>query len=61
MALNINPLACPQNHSCPIIRVCPVGAISQQGFSLPVIDDSLCLDCGKCAKFCPMRAVENKN
>ena len=61
MALNINPLACPQNHSCPIIRVCPVDAISQVGYSLPIIDESLCIECGKCAKYCPMRAVVSKS
>ena len=60
MALTINPLACPQNHHCPITRVCPVGAISQDGYGLPVIDEAQCLDCGKCAKFCPMQAVVKK-
>jgi Fe-S-cluster-containing hydrogenase component 2 len=57
MALTINPLACPQNHQCPIIKVCPEEAISQSGFSLPVIDQSRCTECGKCARFCPMKAV----
>ena len=23
---------CPQNHPCPSVKVCPVGALSQQGF-----------------------------
>ena len=58
MALNINPLACPQNHHCPITSVCPVGAISQKGHGLPLIDDALCSECGKCVKYCPMSAVE---
>ena len=31
MALTIDELRCPQNHRCPLIPVCPVGAISQQG------------------------------
>jgi ferredoxin len=59
MALTINPLTCPQNHRCPITRVCPVGAISQNGYGLPVIDEIACIECGKCAKYCPMRAVES--
>jgi ferredoxin len=61
MALTINPSSCPQNHRCPIMQVCPVGAISQDDYRLPVIDESLCTECGKCTKYCPMRAVENKN
>jgi ferredoxin len=61
MALSINPLACPQNHPCPITRVCPVGAISQVGYGLPVIDEAICTECGKCTNYCPMRAVENIN
>jgi len=61
MALTISPLACPQNHRCPIIQVCPVGAISQNGYGLPVIDEEKCIECGKCTKHCPMRAVVTKN
>lgn len=30
---------CPQNHHCPAIKVCPVGALSQNGFSAPIIDE----------------------
>jgi len=60
MALIINPSACPQNHRCPIIRVCPVGAISQDGYGLPAIDEALCTECGKCTRFCPMQAVLKK-
>jgi ferredoxin len=61
MALTISPKACPQNHRCPLILFCPVQAISQDGYSLPVIDETKCIGCEKCTKFCPMRAVENKN
>jgi Fe-S-cluster-containing hydrogenase component 2 len=57
MALKINSLACPQNHRCPMLRVCPVGAISQNGVGLPVIDETKCIECGKCTSFCPMKAV----
>ena len=61
MSLSINPLACPQNHNCPITSVCPVGAISQVGNGLPLIDEELCIECGKCEKYCPMRAVVVRN
>jgi Fe-S-cluster-containing hydrogenase component 2 len=61
MALTISSLACPQNHHCPIITICPVGAISQNGNGLPTIDEEKCIECGKCVKRCPMRAVITKN
>jgi ferredoxin len=61
MALTISPLACQQNHRCPILRVCPVGAITQDGYGLPVIDETKCTECEKCIKFCPMHAVVDGN
>jgi ferredoxin len=61
MALTVNPHACPQNHRCPMIQYCPVDAISQKGYGLPVIDEEKCIHCGKCAKICPMGAVVSKN
>lgn len=61
MALIISPIACPQNHRCPLIQFCPVQAISQDGYSLPVIDEAKCIECEKCTKLCPMRAIGNKN
>jgi ferredoxin len=57
MALTINKTRCPQNHRCPMLRVCPVGAISQDGFGLPIIDEAKCVECGKCTRYCPMGAV----
>lgn len=61
MALTINKARCPQNHRCPMLRVCPVGAISQDGYGLPVIDEEKCIECMKCTKFCPMGAVVKQN
>lgn len=29
---------CLQNHKCPAIKVCPVGALSQEGFNAPKIN-----------------------
>ncbi len=58
MSLFISDRFCPQNHRCPIIRVCPQQAIIQDGYGLPVIDKTKCTECGKCIKYCPMRAVK---
>ena len=55
--LYVNNSRCPQNHTCPSIRVCPVGALSQKGYSAPVVDEEKCIKCGKCVNFCPMRAI----
>ena len=56
--ITIDKNRCPQNHRCPSIKVCPVGAISQEGFGLPVVSQEICVECGKCIKFCPMRAIQ---
>ena len=56
MKLSIEKSKCPQNHLCPSVKVCPVGALSQVDFKLPVIDDSKCIKCGKCVDFCPKKA-----
>ncbi|MFR6635328.1 MAG: 4Fe-4S binding protein [Alistipes onderdonkii] len=50
MALTVDNLRCPQNHRCPLLTVCPVGAITQSGFGLPVIDPEKCIECGKCSQ-----------
>lgn len=48
---------CPQNHSCPSIKVCPVNALSQNGYEAPKVDLEKCIKCGKCTHSCPMRAL----
>lgn len=48
---------CPQNHPCPSVQVCPVGALTQKGYGAPSVDKDKCIKCGKCVKFCPMRAL----
>lgn len=48
---------CPQNHICPSVAICPVGALSQEGFNAPNIDQDKCIRCGKCARFCPKQAL----
>lgn len=57
MLITVSKQACPQNHKCPAINVCPVGAISQDGFSLPKVDQDKCIKCGKCISFCPTGAI----
>ncbi len=48
-----NPAACPQNHACPAVRHCPVGAIIQDTiYSAPRIDQEACIDCGACHDVC---------
>lgn len=58
MQIIVDEKRCPQNHSCPAIRVCTVGAITQDGFTLPIIDSEKCIQCKKCVKFCPMGAIQ---
>jgi len=48
---------CPQNHRCPAVAVCPVGALTQNGLHAPTVDRSKCTHCGKCAKQCPTGAL----
>ena len=55
--LVIDSARCPQNHACPAVRVCPVGALSQIGHGLPAVDEIRCIRCGKCVRFCPMKAI----
>jgi ferredoxin len=57
LKVEIEASRCPQNHTCPVIRICPAGAISQRNpFSAPEIDDEKCTSCGKCTKYCGYRA-----
>jgi Fe-S-cluster-containing hydrogenase component 2 len=44
MPITIDPHVCLQNHRCPIIKACPLGAISQDGYGLPIIDESKCAE-----------------
>gem|GEM_PF-822884 len=53
------PEKCPQDHPCPLVKVCPVGAISQLGFAAPVIDEEKCIQCGACLTQCGKGAVRD--
>lgn len=57
MAVRIDPGLCPQNHRCPMIDVCPVEAISQEGFALPTVDPERCISCGQCVAGCGKGAM----
>lgn len=50
--IKIQKAYCPQNHPCPSIRICPVGAIEQKGFNAPTINRKKCILCGKCIQSC---------
>lgn len=58
MAIEVIKERCPQNHRCPLMRVCPTGAISQNGYGLPIIDDEKCTDCGVCTNYCALGAMK---
>lgn len=50
---------CPQNHPCPCVRICPTGAVTQNGFNAPNIDEEACIQCGECVRICPYRAIND--
>ncbi len=56
--ITVDKNLCPQNHACPAIKVCSVGAISQVDNDLPIIDAEKCIECGQCIQFCPMKAIK---
>jgi Fe-S-cluster-containing hydrogenase component 2 len=55
--LAVIPQRCPQDHPCPCVQVCPVDAVSQEGFNAPRIDKDKCIECGECVRFCPYQAI----
>jgi len=57
MKLQVIKNRCPQNHLCPALKVCPTGALKQEGFKAPTVDEDLCTKCNKCSRFCPMNAL----
>ena len=48
---------CPQNHKCPAVAICPVGALTQKEFEAPEINYDKCIKCGKSSNFCPKKAL----
>ena len=35
--IQVDKNICPHNHVCPLIKVCPVGAISQDSEGFPIL------------------------
>ena len=60
MVVKVDSRRCPQNHRCPMVRSCPKGAITQDGFGLPKIDQSKCIECLICVERCPLNAMVSK-
>lgn len=58
MKIVVNEYSCPQNHPCPSVNVCPTGAIIQNGYDAPIIDEHKCIKCKKCVYFCPTGAIQ---
>ncbi len=51
--ISIDESACPKNHACPAVAVCPVDAIVQDSiYEAPRIDQETCIDCGACSSMC---------
>lgn len=59
--IQVDRAICPHNHICPLIKECPVGAISQDAAGFPVIDYHRCIECGKCLRKCPMKAMKQRH
>ena len=57
VAVTVVSSRCPQNHSCPAVRACPSGALSQRINAAPVVDSLLCTDCGRCLFACASGAL----
>ncbi len=55
--IKIDSAKCPQDHPCPLVSVCPVGAISQNGYGAPTIDKEKCIACGRCIITCPYHCL----
>lgn len=55
--LNIIESRCLKNHKCPAVNICPVNALTQENFEAPKIDYEKCIRCGRCASFCPKKAL----
>lgn len=58
MPILIDEQKCPQDHACPALKVCPAGALSQNGYDAPAVDQKKCLECGACSNFCPKGALQ---
>ena len=60
MSIKIIKSKCPQNHPCPSVKVCSVGALKQNGYDAPVVNKEKCIECEECVNYCPMGAVQKE-
>ena len=51
------PDRCPQDHICPLLKMCPQKAINQKEFKAPTINNEKCVECLICVENCPYNAV----
>ncbi len=58
MPVRVNKNLCPHNHICPLIKLCPVAAITQNTEGYPEVDGEKCIECGECIASCPKGAME---
>ena len=56
----LNKNLCPHDHVCPLIKLCPVGAIAQGRDGYPVVDHDKGIECGKCVRSCPKKVMTNQ-
>ena len=56
--IRVDKEICPHNHVCPLMKLCPVDAITQDAEGYPVIDYDLCIECGTCVENCPKQAMK---
>ena len=56
--INVDKEICPHDHVCPLIKLCPVRAISQGEDGYPIIDQDKCIRCQRCVNKCPKKAMK---
>jgi Fe-S-cluster-containing hydrogenase component 2 len=61
MAIKFDIASCDKNPYCPVIKVCPTGAmfIDRKTFR-PTFDPEKCTGCGTCVPFCPHGALSEE-
>lgn len=54
MKIDVQKDLCQMQEKCITVKVCPVGAIIQNGKNtVPSINHERCILCGKCVMYCP--------
>lgn len=59
MKILVQEELCQMREKCITVKVCPVGAISQNGNNtIPIVNNDKCILCGKCVMYCPNKAFK---